>query len=63
MKHTATTPILAGLLGLEVISGALAWRDLRRRPADQVRGSKRLWRVFITINPGNSLAYWSLGRR
>ena len=25
--------------------------------------SKRGWRVLVTINPGNSLAYWVFGRR
>jgi hypothetical protein len=28
-----------------------------------VRGPKLLWRILIGINPGNSLAYWLLGRR
>jgi hypothetical protein len=41
----------------------LAWRDLAQRRDDQVRGTKTGWRVFITTNPGNSLAYWALGRR
>jgi hypothetical protein len=33
-----------------------AWRDLGRRSETQVRGKKNVWRVFISINPGNSLA-------
>jgi hypothetical protein len=37
--------------------------DLARRPDDQVRGRKNLWRFIVTINPGNSIAYWLLGRR
>jgi hypothetical protein len=48
---------------IEVVSAALAWRDLARRSDDQVRGKKNLWRAFITINPGNSLVYWAIGRR
>jgi hypothetical protein len=60
MKRKA---LLVGLVGIEVISAALAWRDLSRRSDDRVRGKKDLWRVFISINPGNSLAYWAFGRR
>jgi hypothetical protein len=41
----------------------LAWRDLDRRSEDQVRGTKRLWRLLVSINPGNSLFYWLVGRR
>ena len=41
----------------------LTWRDLRRRPADQVRGSKKLWRAASAINTLGSLAYLVLGRK
>jgi hypothetical protein len=41
----------------------MAWRDLAQRSDEQVRGSKNLWRFIVTINPGNSIAYWLLGRR
>ena len=63
MKQKPTKPILVGLVAVETVSAVLAWRDLGRRPDDQVRGKKNLWRVFISINPGNSLAYWAFGRR
>ncbi|NMH96555.1 hypothetical protein [Pseudonocardia acidicola] len=53
---------MLAILVLEVISAALAWRDLTRRSDDQIRGKKNLWRAFITINPGNSLVYWVAGR-
>jgi hypothetical protein len=33
------------------------------RSDDQVRGRKNLWRVFITVNPGNSIVYWLAGRK
>jgi hypothetical protein len=56
-------PLLAGVVAVELASAALAWRDLARRTDDQVRGKKPLWRVFITMNPGNSLFYWVFGRR
>jgi hypothetical protein len=41
----------------------MAWRDLARRSDNQVRGRKNLWRVFITVNPGNSIVYWLVGRQ
>ena len=55
--------VLGAVVGAQSISSALAWRDLAQRSDDQVRGSKNLWRVVVTINPGNSIAYWLLGRR
>jgi hypothetical protein len=58
-----TKPVTAVIVASQVVSSALAWRDLQRRTDDQVRGPKNLWRVFITVNPGNSIVYWLAGRR
>lgn len=63
MKRKPNKLILGGLAAASVISGALAWRDLGRRSDSQVRGNKKVWRLFIVLNPGNSLAYWLFGRR
>ena len=54
---------VAGLGAAATVSAALAWRDLNRRTPAQIRGSKRLWRILLTLNPGNSVLYWLLGRR
>lgn len=51
------------VVAVEVVVAVLAYRDLARRPAELVRGPKRLWRIVIGMNPGNSLLYWLLGRR
>jgi len=56
-------PLLIALVVAEAVSAALAWRDLAGRESDQVRGAKNGWRVLISLNPGNSLAYWAFGRR
>lgn len=40
----------------------LAQRDLRKRPAEQVRGPVVLWRVVAGTPPG-AVAYLVLGRR
>ena len=62
MKGNWKKLLLAGIVLVEVISAVLAWRDLGSRSDDQVRGNKKTWRVFIVLNPGNSLAYWIFGR-
>jgi hypothetical protein len=62
-KITVPKPVIAGVVAAELASAMLAWRDLARRTDDQVRGPKTGWRIFVTLNPGNSLAYWALGRR
>ncbi len=41
---------------------ALAERDIQRRPADQIRGSRALWRLICT-NALGALGYLSWGRR
>ncbi len=55
--------LAAIIVPFQVIGAALAWRDLAQRTDDKVRGNKRAWRVFVSINPGNSLFYWLSGRR
>jgi hypothetical protein len=53
--------ILAGA-AVEVVLTAVALRDLARRPADQVRGSKRLWAVGCFVQPVGPVAYLAFGR-
>ena len=55
--------LVAVVVPFEMVSAAFVWRDLARRSDSQVRGSKRFWRVFVLMNPGNSLLYWLLARR
>ncbi len=47
----------------EIALAVLAWRDLSHLSDDRVRGSRRIWRIAIIANPGNSIVYWMLGRR
>jgi hypothetical protein len=42
---------------------ALALRDLRRRPSDDVRGPKGLWFLATFVNTIGPIAYFLLGRR
>jgi hypothetical protein len=55
--------VLLAIVGVQVVSALVAWRDLSARPEADLRGSKKFWRVFVLLNPGNSLAYWTVGRR
>jgi hypothetical protein len=36
---------------------------LKRRPASQIRGSKRLWRPLAFVNLLGSVSYFAFGRR
>jgi hypothetical protein len=55
--------VIAALLAGHVAVTALTWRDLRHRSGDQVRGSKKWWRVASAANTANSLVYWLIGRK
>lgn len=50
-------------LPVHLLVVALTWRDIRRRPADHVRGSKRLWRIASALNTLGAATYWLAGRR
>jgi len=55
--------VLALALVVHVILAAFTWSDLRRRPDAAVRGRKRLWRTWATLNTTGSVAYWLFGRK
>jgi hypothetical protein len=55
--------VLLVVLVLHLILARVTLRDLRRRPQSAVRGSKRVWRIWATVNTTGSLAYWTFGRR
>lgn len=53
--------VVIGVVHLSVMT--LTWRDLRSRPAAQVRGNKKIWRAASALNTIGSAAYWLFGRR
>jgi hypothetical protein len=55
--------ILLAVLVVHVILALFTRRDLRHRPQSAVRGPKRMWRVWATMNTTGSVAYWTFGRR
>jgi hypothetical protein len=42
---------------------AAAQRDISRRPADQIRGSKTLWRLATLVNFIGPGSYFAFGRK
>lgn len=58
----AQRTLLVALSAVEVVLATTAWVDLARRPADEVRGSKRAWAAAIGVNILGPLAYFRYGR-
>jgi len=54
---------IAVLLVAHLVVTSVTWRDIRHRSEEQIRGSKRLWRVLSATNMSWSLAYFLLGRK
>ena len=54
---------LAVAIPAHIVVTAFTWRDLRGRAPEEVRGSKRFWRVASGANTLGSLLYFTLGRK
>lgn len=64
MSNRPVSPVLVALALLgHLVLTALVWRDIDRRAASELRGSKALWRAVTALNTGNHLIYLVLGRR
>lgn len=55
--------VLWVLLAVEAILIAATERDIHRRPAQNIRGPKLVWRVIATQNVIGPAAYFGLGRK
>ncbi len=53
--------VLIGLIQFSLLIAALV--DLRRRPAEQIRGDKRIWMFVVFINWIGPISYFMVGRR
>jgi hypothetical protein len=62
-KKKPNKAVLAVAAAVHVTVVALTWRDLKNRPATQIRGSKTLWRTASAMNGLGSVGYWVFGRR
>jgi hypothetical protein len=55
--------VIGALAAVEFVAKVAAARDIQRRSADQVRGSKLLWRLALLVNTLGPLSYFLWGRR
>ena len=62
LPPTGKAAILAGA-AVQAVLTTLAIRDLQSRPASAIRGSKRLWRLALLIQPVGPVGYLMVGRR
>ncbi len=53
--------LFLGALQLGLLAAALI--DIRRRPADAINGSKRLWTVIVFVNFIGPITYFLFGRK
>lgn len=51
--------VVGGVVQMALLAAALA--DINRRPAEQIRGSKRLWTAASFVNFAGPIAYFSFG--
>ena len=62
-KRKPNKLVIAIIAVVHLTALTLTWRDLRSRPARQVRGPKKAWQVASALNTSGSAAYWLFGRR
>lgn len=53
--------VILAIIQISLLVGAL-W-DIRRRPANQINGSKRGWTLLSFVNFIGPLAYFAVGRK
>jgi len=53
--------VVLGLIQFTLMAAAL-W-DIRQRPADEIKGSKRMWTAAAFINFFGPIAYFLVGRK
>ena len=53
--------VVTGAVELVLLAAALI--DIKRRPADQIKGSKRMWTALAFVNMVGPIAYFAFGRR
>lgn len=53
--------VVGGTIQLSLMAAAQA--DISRRPAEDINGSKLLWRLISMVNVAGPILYFLLGRR
>ncbi|MEU4579422.1 PLDc N-terminal domain-containing protein [Nonomuraea sp. NPDC023979] len=54
---------IGALTGAQLALLGAALIDLQRRPAAEIKGSKRAWRAAVFVNFAGPLAYFAFGRK
>jgi hypothetical protein len=60
---TGEKVVLGIAAGVEFSAKVAMWRDLKKRPADQIRGPKWAWVLGSFVNTVGPVAYFGWGRR
>ncbi len=55
--------LLVGAAAAELSLKIAALIDIKRRPAERIRGPKALWRAAMVINLIGPLSYFAFGRK
>jgi len=63
MERSSLGKQLSIILAAHLAVTSLTWWDLYRRSPQQVRGSKRAWRIASGANTLGSAAYFLVGRK
>jgi len=53
--------IVTGVIEIALLLATLV--DIKRRPANRIRGSKRMWTALAFVNIFGPIAYFAFGRR
>ena len=53
--------VVTGVVELVLLAATLV--DIKRRPADQIKGSKRMWTALAFVNIVGPISYFAFGRR
>lgn len=53
--------VVLGMVQMTLLAAALL--DIRRRPAEQINGTKRMWTLLVFINYVGPIAYFLFGRK
>jgi hypothetical protein len=55
--------LLLGAAAAELSLKIVALIDIKRRPAERIRGPKALWRAAMVVNLIGPLSYFAFGRK
>ncbi len=60
-RRSRTLVVAAGVVEVVLLVATLI--DIKHRPADQIKGSKRMWTALAFINIVGPISYFAVGRR